>query len=380
MFSSHSSTHPLHVPPSPYRGERARRGHVRRGTGQQPPPPPPPSPTWAEILRGGSSRGERQRSDHTQAQPTAAASNSTPAGHTQTYTDTGSNPLPPPSAHSQYLAWVCCRREGIPARLVLETDGVIEDVCLWFRPFAVGATDVNAHTPPSGKRRRERARRIRRREERRKETEENQLPSNTPTTGEATTAATIPSTLPPDMLPSSGTPPLPETTPTSTDTPAARAHVYKARPLPAKKVKTALTASRASKRAAVLARKRGTAAVRRSTSAPDDDASTPERLRCANDETASLEITMPYPSTPPQHLSLPPPTPPMPSTPSFSVPPPPPPPMHSKFPTYYRRVICQECFYDDHDYRYYHCLDCHQNGPPCEEARLRNLRRFAVIS
>ena len=378
---------PLAPSPPLNRGER----HTGRGTGQHATPPPPPSPTWAEVARGGSSRGES--SDQTHAQPPAADCNSTPAR--PIYTSIGSIPLPLPSTHSQYLAWVSCRREGLPARLVLETDGHTEEVCLWFRPAVnsninggCSAADIATHKPPSGKRRREHARRRRRREERRREAEENRSPSDTPIPGVATAAEIILSTSPPAASPS------PENIQPSSATPSARVQVYKARPLAMKRAKAVLTASRASRRAAVLSKKRGTAETQQSAS---NDDSTPEKLRGADKETG-LNITLGC-SSPPPPLS---PTPPSPTSstctapaPSMSLPspsptapassttqasstPPPPPPMHAKFPTYYRRVICQECFYDDHDYRYYHCLDCHVNGPPHPEARMRNLRRFAV--
>ena len=116
---------------------------------------------------------------------------------------------------------------------------------------AVGATQAHAHH--SGNRRRERARRARRREERRRE-----APPAMPTTGVAETTATIPSPPPPPSA-----------------TLAARANVYKAWPLALKKAKAALTATRLSQRAAVLAKKRGMAATGRSASTND---STLERL------------------------------------------------------------------------------------------------------
>jgi hypothetical protein len=388
-------------PPAPTlsldRVERARQ--AGRGIGQHSntPPPPSPSPTWAEVTRGGSSRGKGSSSDQTRAKPPAADSNSSSARPIYTYTDTGSSPLPLPSAHSQYLAWVSCRRDGVPARLVLETDGVTEEICLWFRPVVNSnggrpAADAATHAPTSGKRRRERARRRRRREERRGEADKNCTPSYTSTAGVATAAATGPPALPQEASLSPGH----DTTETDITEPTlplsatltVRAHVYKARPLALKRTKAALTATRASQRAAVLAKKRGTAATQRSASK-----STPEKLRDDEGETA-LDITMGLSSPPPppfppapastptlaSHtlLQLPSPTAsPSPPAQASSVPPPPPP-MHAKFPTYFRRVICQECFYDDHDYYYKRCWDCHVNGLPHPEARLRNLKRFAV--
>jgi len=114
-------------------------------------PPPHPSPTWADAARG---------RDQARAQLPAASNDSTPARPAHTYAGS----LPPPSAHSQYMAWVRCRRWGIPAKLVLETDGCTEEVTLWFHSTAAGgdssAANTAAHAHPSGKRRRERARRV----------------------------------------------------------------------------------------------------------------------------------------------------------------------------------------------------------------------------
>jgi hypothetical protein len=117
-----------------------------------PPPPPSASTTWAEVARGGSSRGVGTSSDQTRAKPPAAysSSNNSSARPIITYADTSSAPLPLPSAHTQYLAWVACRRDGVPARLVLETDGATEEVSLWFGSAA--AADVATHAPTSGKR------------------------------------------------------------------------------------------------------------------------------------------------------------------------------------------------------------------------------------
>jgi hypothetical protein len=44
-------------------------------------------------------------------------------------------------------------------------------------------------------------------------------------------------------------------------------------------------------------------------------------------------------------------------------PPPTPPPMLHSLPTYWRKVICKECLQYSHDYSYYHCWYCHENGP-----------------
>ena len=381
MASSSSSCRP---PPAPSLNKGV--GYTGSGTGQH--PPPSPSPTWAEVLRGGSRRGETSCQTH--ARPPATSS-CTPAQASNT--NTGSSPLPLPSAHSQYLAWARCRSEGVAARLVLETDGASEEVSLWFRRAANGgdsAADVISHAPHSGKRRRERARRARRREERRRVEADVCPPPAAPVQGAAATTADIP------LSPHLDTPPptstwttLPETTTRIATAPPSRAYALRTRPKPSKPAKTTLIASRARRRAAVLAKKRG--AVCHSTSSQDaaSEEADPETLR-EGDGIGSLNITAecssppaaPSPPPAPSPAPSPPPSPPAPSPPEpavFSAPPPPPP-MHSKFPKFYRKVICRECFYDAHDYQYSHCMDCHVNGPPCEEARLRNLKRFALSS
>ena len=95
----------------------------------QPPPRntlPPPSPaSWAEVARGGGGRrGQLASSDYS--------------------TPTPSPPLAPlsPSATSQFEAWLRCRKEGYPAKLVLETDGVSEEVSLWFRRTGHAPTEA----------------------------------------------------------------------------------------------------------------------------------------------------------------------------------------------------------------------------------------------
>ena len=283
-------TYPELSPPPPFKGGN-KRGSVkmycsthptpasqpagRTGHLTTPPPPPSPLPTWAKVARGGSSRGET--GDQTRARPpTAYSSTPTHPAHSNTYTGSPQPPLHPPCAHSQYLAWVRCRRAGIPARLVLETDGCTEDVTLWFRPSAVGggepvSTDTQAHALHSGKRRRERARRARRREERR-EARERCLPPATPTTGKAAKMAEAPSPSPQEEPP-----PEPPTSAAST----IRARGCKARPLIVKKAKAALAASRASQRAAALAKRRGAAASRNSAAS---DVS-PEKLRGDGEDT-----------------------------------------------------------------------------------------------
>jgi len=221
------------------------------------PSPPLPSPSWAERVRGVANRGEtRAKPPVNNSTPTRTIFSSTPAG-------AGASSLP--SAHSQFLAWENCRRRGVPARLVLDTDGVTEEVSLWFRAGAnVGGSTAASHAAAahvvSGKRRRERARRRRRREERRREAEENLLPPGPPTAGGNTEA--------PD------TPPAPPREPSPSIVSTVRARGYKARPLVVKRAKAALAASRASQRAAALAKRRGAAASQLS-----DTSQSPEKLR-----------------------------------------------------------------------------------------------------
>ena len=212
MASSSSTPRP---PPAPHPSLNRGESQAGRGTGQHSTPPPPPSPTWAEVVGGGSSRKGSTGSNQTHARPPAPSSR-TPARATYTNTDTGYAPLHLPSAHSQYMAWTRCRREGVQARLVLETDGTSEEVSLWFRSAANGGDPAaDTRTKQSGKRRREWARRGRRREERRRVDEERCLPPAVPTLGEAALMADIPTPLFPHL----DTPPttttgtsLPETT------------------------------------------------------------------------------------------------------------------------------------------------------------------------
>ena len=285
------------------------------------------------------------------------------------------------------MAWVRCRREGLPAKLVLETDGSHEEVHLWFRRAVTRgepAAAADNRQQQSGKRRRERARRTRRREERRRG--ERDAPT-TPVNG--VPAAEIP---PPPLQPT------PSSVNTSTPLNNTKHHTPPTKPA-TRKSRAALVATRASKRAAVLAKRRGTA--RHSISPPDvpTEAGTlldpPEVLREPDGEQV-LNITPECSSPPPPPSpSLSPPSPPPPpsyplppspqssstpsSEPSTSPPsPPPPPPMSSRFPRFYRRVICQECFYYDHDYSYYHCMNCHTNGPPSENVKLANIKNYAI--
>ena len=142
----------------------------------------------------------------TRGQPTLSAQEPTASSSTPARPHSRIGSLPPPNAFTQYMMWARCRREGIPARLVLDTDGVTEEICLWFRLSAAsniggGAADNVADPKQTGKRRRERARR-----RRRQEGERGHSPTAMPTPGVATGAATasFPSTLavsPPTMAP-----------------------------------------------------------------------------------------------------------------------------------------------------------------------------------
>ena len=62
------------------------------------------------------------------------------------------------------MAWLSCRRAGIPARLILETDGVAEEISFWFRPSQNGDRSAapSQHPPRRGRtKRRRRAKRRR---------------------------------------------------------------------------------------------------------------------------------------------------------------------------------------------------------------------------
>jgi len=124
---------------------RASQPAGRIGQHATPPPPPSPSPNWAEVARGGSSRGECSSSDQSHAKPPAPVSSS-------------NNSSAPPIYNNTYTS-------SAP----LPLHGRREEVSLWFSPTAVGEVATQAHAYHSGKRRRERARRARRREERRRE-------------------------------------------------------------------------------------------------------------------------------------------------------------------------------------------------------------------
>jgi len=288
------------------------------------------------------------------------------------------------------MAWVRCRRGGIPARLVLDTDGITKEITLWFRASAAGGESAtanvaaHANAPQSGKRRRERARRARRRDEKKREAEGRCWPPATPTSGVAAMAAAAPSPPPSEALPPADTA---FNEPILQGVPAVRDHArtLRARPLPMKRVKAAFTATRASQRAAVIAKRRGQAASRRSTSPPGvteeesskEDEAPPENLR-ETDGVDALETTLGFSPQPP-----PPPPPSSPSPPSSPQPatsrPPTPPPMSSRFPETWHRVLCRQCFLRDHDIIYYHCSECHNFGRPTEAEKIEkiaNLKRY----
>ena len=103
MYSSAHTPGVTLPPSSTTRGERARQ--AGRGTSQHSTPTPPPSPTWAEVARGGSSRGE----DQTCAQPPAEGSSTPYAPPTPTPT-----PAHPPSPRPVHTAntWHGCAAGG----------------------------------------------------------------------------------------------------------------------------------------------------------------------------------------------------------------------------------------------------------------------------
>jgi len=125
-------------------------------THPQQPSPPSPLPTWAEVARGGQERGGA----HARGQVPPSGTHSTPARPAH------ASPPPShlPSSHTQFMAWLSCRRAGIPARLILETDGVAEEISFWFRPSQNGDRSAapSQHPPRRGRtKRRRRAKRRR---------------------------------------------------------------------------------------------------------------------------------------------------------------------------------------------------------------------------
>jgi hypothetical protein len=91
---------------------------------------PPPSPSWAEVAGGGL---EERRG---QQLPAVQGSRATVSRHAPCTS--------PPSAASQFEAWLHCKEMGIPAKLVLETDRGSEEVSLWFRR----STHAPSEPPP----------------------------------------------------------------------------------------------------------------------------------------------------------------------------------------------------------------------------------------
>ena len=179
----------------------------------QQPPPPSPSPTWADVARGGHGGGKARRGAPGRGQlPPAGRSSVTHSTPAPPPRHVPTSHTPSPTASTQFEAWLRCRKEGCPARLVLETDGVSEEVSLWFRT----ATAVNpAHTAGDKvaplRRRRSRPERDRRR--RRLRVERRQAArSNAPPTSVVATAATDNGQVPPaeglgESSPPAGSPP-----------------------------------------------------------------------------------------------------------------------------------------------------------------------------
>ena len=172
------------------------------------PPPSPPSntsptsPTWAEVARG-----EQEGRSHPPPSGGSSVTHSTPAPPRRVRT----SPTPAPSAHTQFEAWLRCREEGHPAKLVLETDGVSEEVNLWFRrPTASTVhTACDKGTPSQRRRiRPERERRRRRlRAERRKAARYNLPPTSVEATARTANVPVPQAECLGDPAPSAGSPP-----------------------------------------------------------------------------------------------------------------------------------------------------------------------------
>ena len=133
---------------------------------------PPPSPSWAEVAGGGRERRGQLPS----------AVHSTPPPHHAL------RPSPSPSAISQFEAWLRCREEGCPAKLVLETDWDSEEVSFWFRRTVCACTEAAPTDagPPRGRQHKPGRERVRRQgqAERQKAAQ-----SNAPPTSVVVTAA-----------------------------------------------------------------------------------------------------------------------------------------------------------------------------------------------
>ena len=202
--------HPL-PPRSPSQAGVERRGLERRGgtpadprnlTSSRSLPTPSPSQSWAEVVRG----GEERRGQPPPHSRRVVNSCSIPAHPSHT---PSSSPLPSPSALDQFRAWLQCRKEGFPAKLVLETDGVEEEVHFWYRPTARATTTP---TQPSKRmRRRSRERRRRKaRAQRRKEAWSREGPQPAPGPTDPAVVGAVPSLSGASPVAGPGSPPVVE--------------------------------------------------------------------------------------------------------------------------------------------------------------------------
>jgi len=156
---------------------------------------PPPSPSWAEVAGGG---GEERRG---KLPPVLLPH----------------HPSHSPSATSQFEAWLRCREEGIPAKLVLETDGTNEEVSLSFMRTARAPTAAHL------RRRRRRPERDKKRRQQRAE-RRRAAQSNAPPQ-EAAAENGPPTVIAVDSSPPAGSPPAgspPEGSPPAGSPPAKR--------------------------------------------------------------------------------------------------------------------------------------------------------------
>ena len=161
--------------------------------------PPSHSPSWAEVASGGQKRRGQPPPDP------SSSTHSTPAPPNSTL-PSPPPPFPPPSAHTQFMAWLGCRKAGYPARLVLETNGVDEEISFWFRPGAVKTAAGDAASSRVKGRRKEREQRRRRlRAERRKAARCREVP--TPAAGPPARMATVPDSALPAPSPPASSPP-----------------------------------------------------------------------------------------------------------------------------------------------------------------------------
>ncbi len=170
---------------------------------QQLPSPPSPSPSWADVVRGGHSReGQERRGEPGRGHLPPANSRSIPAH---------SIPLSLPSAHAQFRAWLSCRKAGLPARLVLETDGTTEEISFWFRPSTNGIGLAPREAVPNQQPVRRRGKRRRRRRAERSKGSPATMAAASASDSEVTgpNAGTLRSPLPVsvDSSPPAGSPP-----------------------------------------------------------------------------------------------------------------------------------------------------------------------------